>query len=754
MNNKLKLIISICLLLLCVVSVILGEIYLDGDFRVLRLVIASIVAATDMFLSLLPCIFTQISISSSQIDPNKYNYKRRQFVDRKLIFKDITTQIESLDAISENIMWIRLYGEDGIGKKTLVSKLFRKYKYPFNRFYFIYDEEIKSICELLNEKYPINNTSFFHEDLYIHTIAKTHRTFVIVESGAKDLSIRATKLLTNWFKVNNCRKKLILISLDKNSEENETNNQSVVFDYKLDRLVKEDSRLLVAKLLKCNCLSTDDIVQASDGNPAAIKSLCNYYLKAKNNFESSNWVEVILRLKNSSKDILLNFCILSIVRGRVSQSTADRITNSQTIEFLTSSGFLVKKTASEFYVPEWLVNTILISNRYNEHISHEVEALMQKNILNDNEKLQIVALVEKEPTDILKVLQYFSENRMFVEINEFYRKLNIIFNLNDFRHKQIIAIIMNALLELGEYGVFNNSFLKINIPIIYELSKIDFRIYLLIANYYHLISQYDKSNQIYYMLQNTKLANSYSLEIDFNIAHNMRHMGELDRANDLFLGIEKEAERNNKFYIRSVTARISIDYFKEHSFQADTAISELESLLTQSETDYNVYRHIANIYRRTENEPDKAITLLNLKIRELERHPLRIIYDYYFELAECYRQLCENNISYYNDAIINYNLALIFAESNHDINLKLCAQFGKALVRYQKDKNKKQLSKSLYLLLDDAKISYVIYYALLTAINILNNDDSIRSRLEDMGFGHYIKVLDSKEIHLLRIMVM
>lgn len=129
-------------------------------------------------------------------------------------------------------------------------------------------------------------------------------------------------------------------------------------------------------------------------------------------------------------------------------------------------------------------------------------------------------------------------------------------------------------------------------------------------------------------------------------------------------------------------------------------------------------------------------------------------YDYYFELAECYRQLCENNISYYNDAIINYNLALIFAESNHDINLKLCAQFGKALVRYQKDKNKKQLSKSLYLLLDDAKISYVIYYALLTAINILNNDDSIRSRLEDMGFGHYIKVLDSKEIHLLRIMVM
>lgn len=754
MNNKLKLIISICLLLLCVASGILGEIYLDENFRIVRLVIASIVAAADMFLSLLPCIFTQISISSSQIDPNKYNYKKHHFVDRKLIFKDITKQIESLDETSENIMWIRLYGEDGIGKKTLVSKLFRKYKYPFNRFYFIYDEEIKSICELLNEKYPINNIPVYHEDLYMRTIAKSHRAFVIVESGAKDLSVRATKLLAKWYEVNHCRHKLILISLDKNSEQNETKNQTVVFDYKLDRLAKDDSRLLVAKLLKRNYLSTDDIVQASDGNPAAIKSLCNYYQKAKNHFESSNWIEVILRLKNDSKDTLLDFCILSIVRGGFSQSTADTITNSQTIEFLISSGFLVRKTADGFYVPEWLVNTILISNRYNEQINHEVESLIQKNILIDNEKLLISALVKKEPTDILKILQHFSDNKMYVEIKEFYGKLNITFNLNDFRHKRIMVIIMNALLELGEYGIFNNSFLNINIPIVCELSEINFRIYLLVANYYHLTSQYAKSNQIYYMLQNTKLVNSYSLEIDFNIAHNMRHMGELDRANKLFLGIEKEADHNNKFYIRSVTARISIEYFKEHSFQPDTAVSELKSLLTQHETDYNVYRHIANIYRRSGNDLDKAITLLNTKISELERLRLRIIYDYYFELAECYRQLCENNISYYNDAVINYNLALIFAESNHDINLKLCAQFGKALVLYRKDKNKKRLSKSLHLLLNDAKISHVIYYAILTAINILNNDDSIRSKLEDLGFCHYIKILDSKEVHLLYITVM
>lgn len=151
---------------------------------------------------------------------------------------------------------------------------------------------------------------------------------------------------------------------------------------------------------------------------------------------------------------------------------------------------------------------------------------------------------------------------------------------------------------------------------------------------------------------------------------------------------------------------------------------------------------------------NKAITFLQAKINNLNKTPLRIVYDYYFELAECYRHMCRENIFYYNDAILNYNYALIFAESNHDINLKLCAQFGKSLAFFQKGKDKKLLNKSINNLLNDAKISDVIYYAMLTVIDILNNDDSLLPTLANLGFNHYIKVLKSKEVNALHITVM
>ena len=231
-------------------------------------------------------------------------------------------------------------------------------------------------------------------------------------------------------------------------------------------------------------------------------------------------------------------------------------------------------------------------------------------------------------------------------------------------------------------------------------------------------------------------------------------MGKLSTAKSLFYEIERTADHSNKFYIRAVTSRVSIEYFMDTSFRADIALSELFSLSEQPEVRFNVYRHIANIYRRTEDNLDKATNFLIENINALNQLPLRIVYDYYFELAECYRQMCRKNISHYNDAILNYNYALIFAESNHDINLKLCAQFGKALVCYQKDKNKKRLKALINNLLNDAKISDVIYYAMRTVLDVLECDNSLLPKLTDLGFNHYICVLNSQEVNSLYITVM
>ena len=752
--NKLKIIVSICLLVLCITSAIINGISCEGRLKLVGILISSIVAFADMFLALIPCIFTQLSIKSSQIDPNRYNYKKRNFVDRKFVFSDITRQISSLATTTENIMWIRLYGEDGIGKKTFVSKIFQKYKYPFNRFYFIDDVEGLDIIELICEKYPINNISYVNSEIYLHNLSKARRTFVVLEAKSNDLSERATRLLTKWCERIGLKHKLILIVLDKTSEKAVIGNQAIVFEYKLDRLIEEDSKMLTERLLKHKCSKANDIIQAADGLPAAIKTLCNYYLKGKEHFESSDWIEVFFRLKNNSKKTFLDFCILSIVRGSFTLSVAYSIVDNQTISFFVDSNLLVKTSYDVLYVPMWIVKTILISEKYNKQIKCEIDYLNQKSILIENENKQMIALIEKNPIEILDVLRCFVNDGALIQIKEFYSKLNVIFDIEDNQHKQIIIIIMESLLKLGEYGLFNNSFTKLVVHISRNMSNIDFRFNLLIADYFHLTSQYDKSNAIYFMLNNTVQGRLNELELKFNLAHNFRHMGKLSTAKRLFYEIERTADHNNKFYIRAVTSRISIEYFMDNSFKADIALSELFSLAEQPEVRFNVYRHIANIYRRTEDGLDKATSLLIESINELNKLPLRIVYDYYFELAECYRQMCRKNISHYNDAILNYNYALIFAESNHDINLKLCAQFGKALVCYQKDKNKKRLKTVINNLLNDAKISDVIYYAMCTILDVLDCDNSTLPKLTELGFNHYICVLNSQEVNSLYITVM
>ena len=71
-------------------------------------------------------------------------------------------------------MWIRLFGEDGIGKKALVSKLFRKYKYPLNKFYFLGSEDKIKIIDQINNKYPLKN-EIYNEKIYLHKLAKSKR---------------------------------------------------------------------------------------------------------------------------------------------------------------------------------------------------------------------------------------------------------------------------------------------------------------------------------------------------------------------------------------------------------------------------------------------------------------------------------------------------------------------------------------------------------------------------------------------------
>lgn len=71
----------------------------------------------------------------------------------------------------------------------------------------------------------------------------------------------------------------------------------------------------------------------------------------------------------------------------------------------------------------WIVKTILISEKYNNQIKREIDDLNQKSILSENENKQMIALVEKDPTEILDVLRCFVNDGALIQIKEFYNNL-------------------------------------------------------------------------------------------------------------------------------------------------------------------------------------------------------------------------------------------------------------------------------------------------------------------------------------------
>ncbi|MBO6244612.1 MAG: hypothetical protein J6O41_08685, partial [Clostridia bacterium] len=343
----------------------------------------------------------------------------------------------------------------------------------------------------------------------------------------------------------------------------------------------------------------------------------------------------------------------------------------------------------------------------------------------------------------------------YSKIKEYYYKLLIDYNYEIKNERKILLLFMRTFLILGEYSSFKYMKNKYSVPLTYNISEDDFEYNMLCADYYHLTSQYSKSNTIYFMLRdNTKIGKFKETEIDFSLAHNFRHEGKFDESYFMFKTIMDSVSEESIVYKRALTGLLSIEYFKdEHKFDKDN-IYLLYRAINQDDVKYNIIRHIANIEKRCNNDIDKAIILLRANLIELEKKNLRLLQDYYFEIGECLRFKCRSNKSYYNESLVYLNKALLFAEKNHDINLHLSVQISKLLLQYSIDKNKKNLKKSLQSILELSKISIVIHYCVLTLLSILNETDLISFQLKEKGFFHYFRVLESKDITSIHITVM
>lgn len=684
MNYIVKLVLSIFGMIIFILAAILSTLNMD---TIVLAIISGLAAFVDAFVFMIPFIFRVVSIDSSQIDPNVYNYDNKSFVDRKEIYREITNQIDTLKITKEAVMWIRLFGEDGIGKKALVSKLFQKYKYPLNKFYFLGSEDKIKIIDQINNKYPLKN-EIYNEKIYLHKLAKSKRTFVVIEANYVNIDLQITEMLSDWNNEIHNKHKLIFITLDSNSSISNLKNQSYIFEYELKRLGNIDSIKFINKLLKRNSdINPNDIFKISNGLPATIKFICEQYNKTKNIIEQTNWLEQYLKLNDEIKGDFLKLCLLTLMDGKIKKKVVKSILNNYNISFLIAQKILVVTNDKKYYVPAWLINTLLISDNYKSDLLHQMELISRKIQLNPNKARKIDVLICKDSKKLLIYMRDLEKQKSYIQIKELYNKFLMEFDYKNVIDREIIIIFMKSLLELGEYGLFYSLYQKYNVPITENMSYEDFQVNLLIADYYHLTSQYDNSNLIFEtLLINTDWGQKNIHELKFYLAHNLRHQGELEKAKFIFNELLTINDISNKYYVRAVTSIVSIDIFENNNFDPEEALHKLEPLIANETVKYNVYRHIANIYKRQSSTLDQAIKFLKEKINDLEISQLRILQDYYFELAECYRIKCKNNKAYYNFALTYYNKALLFAELNHDINLKINVQIGKALLNYLNDR--------------------------------------------------------------------
>lgn len=751
MNYIVKLVLSIFGMIIFILAAILSTLNMD---TIVLAIISGLAAFVDAFVFMIPFIFRVVSIDSSQIDPNVYNYDNKSFVDRKEIYREITNQIDTLKITKEAVMWIRLFGEDGIGKKALVSKLFQKYKYPLNKFYFLGSEDKIKIIDQINNKYPLKN-EIYNEKIYLHKLAKSKRTFVVIEANYVNIDLQITEMLSDWNNEIHNKHKLIFITLDSNSSISNLKNQSYIFEYELKRLGNIDSIKFINKLLKRNSdINPNDIFKISNGLPATIKFICEQYNKTKNIIEQTNWLKQYLKLNDEIKGDFLKLCLLTLMDGKIKKKVVKSILNDYNISFLIAQKILVVTNDKKYYVPAWLINTLLISDNYKSDLLHQMELISRKIQLNPNKARKIDVLICKDSKKLLIYMRDLEKQKSYIQIKELYNKFLMEFDYKNVIDREIIIIFMKSLLELGEYGLFYSLYQKYNVPITENMSYEDFQVNLLIADYYHLTSQYDNSNLIFEtLLINTDWGQKNIHELKFYLAHNLRHQGELEKAKFIFNELLTINDISNKYYVRAVTSIVSIDIFENNNFDPEEALHKLEPLIANETVKYNVYRHIANIYKRQSSTLYQAIKFLKEKINDLEISQLRILQDYYFELAECYRIKCKNNKAYYNFALTYYNKALLFAELNHDINLKINVQIGKALLNYLNDRRIDRLKKSLEFLMTEASISQVISYCILTLLSIINNTD-ISKQLEKQHFFHYLQVLESKDVNSMYITVM
>lgn len=302
-----------------------------------------------------------------------------------------------------------------------------------------------------------------------------------------------------------------------------------------------------------------------------------------------------------------------------------------------------------------------------------------------------------EKNDIKAFLFQMLTSKNYQYLVKLFDKTNTNLNIticNDDEFFQVyIYCYLSSLVELGEYTIAKNyiesddfnDLLLIN-PINLDLA---FKVEYLISDLYHLMCEYDRSLEQIDIMKGKYQNNTYQAKLLWLQGHIYRHQGNLSAALDNFNGILYGDYSVNieKIIVKSMYSIISIHmFFMTKSFSFEDKFEELDNyLLTLNDkTKYesSINRHKAIYKKRIMNRHDDSLILLSETIKKIEAKPERILYDYYFEIAEVYRILAQNEKDeYYKKAEENYQKAIDFSSAMNDFNLFENCKLGFVLLK-------------------------------------------------------------------------
>ncbi|HEM5236885.1 TPA: hypothetical protein U1334_002371 [Streptococcus suis] len=262
---------------------------------------------------------------------------------------------------------------------------------------------------------------------------------------------------------------------------------------------------------------------------------------------------------------------------------------------------------------------------------------------------------------------------------------------------------ISSLLKIGDYNYAKDIIDKINDCDVFDSNLIYRNVRTEAISYkinfcdlLHLTNSFqDAIENLELLLATSTLSSEQQERCNYLILHCKRHIGE--DLSQISKNFRKLSNNSQEIYyqIRSLYSAFSIDMFqgKKHlKRKFEELENKIDSLQPGNEIVLFAQRHYIIFYRKCCNDLEKAEKLLIKNIKSLENSKLRILYDYYFEAGELYREsfYLHPSKQNYKTSYDFYEKAIAFSKNVGDTNLYHSATIGKILLKKQHSKVKQK----------------------------------------------------------------